>query len=49
LAQRVNPPHIVDLLNQFGLEPNVNVELSKLVCVPTFKRVHPAAAGGAED
>jgi hypothetical protein len=39
-----NPPHIVNLKTQFGVENNVPVEDSKLVCIPVNKR--PAECNG---
>jgi len=32
------PPHIVSLYTQFGVEPNIPVGPSKLVCIPVNKR-----------
>ena len=36
-----DPPHIVNLETQFGIEPNVDVGQAQLLCVPAFKEVAP--------
>jgi hypothetical protein len=44
LAERHDPPAVVDLANQFGIEEGVAVGLSRFLCAPTEKKVRPGAA-----